>query len=404
MRNSLLCLGCGWLVVALTIGTANAETWSDASGQFQIEAEFIGVEGRSIRLRKAGGAIISVPIDKLSPESRALAKRLYEASLNTKKPRSEPGQAAADAPGLQASTPTQPVNFEPPTPPPVPPAKPFPENPTLQQTVDFCRAELLAGHPEVFWQAIPEEIRQAIDSPELRGKLNPVNDATVDMTDAVTTVWYQVIEILINQKRFVLNSQFAAMIPPPFVPTVQQAYDPAVGLAYELFEFFVALDYDRSFGEHIDQHGPRVGAHLSALTKVMPPGLLDQVTTLEVEQSGSDSGTITWIDPDGQPQTLEMAKLAGRWIPKAMADTWPEAKQRLTEGLDQQMDVPKFGDTMTEPEMAEFKTSVLTSVQAIEQALLPLREAETQEEFDMGLALLNTIFAMLGQIAEQAAP
>ena len=55
-----------------------AETWTDSTGQFTVEAEFKGVEGKSIVLVKENGVQITVPIAKLSAESKALAQSLYK--------------------------------------------------------------------------------------------------------------------------------------------------------------------------------------------------------------------------------------------------------------------------------------------------------------------------------------
>ncbi|NLY00220.1 MAG: hypothetical protein GXY83_29330 [Rhodopirellula sp.] len=56
-------------VVSLIITSlchADSRTWTDTSGRFQVEAEFVGVEDGAVRLRKADGAEIAVPIEKLS--------------------------------------------------------------------------------------------------------------------------------------------------------------------------------------------------------------------------------------------------------------------------------------------------------------------------------------------------
>ena len=66
--------------LCLLAGIANGETWTDKSGNYQVEAEFVGLEDRSVVLRKIDGSTVKVPIDRLSAESRAQAKRLYEMS------------------------------------------------------------------------------------------------------------------------------------------------------------------------------------------------------------------------------------------------------------------------------------------------------------------------------------
>ena len=49
--------------------------WSDKTGQFTVEAEYLGLNGTKIRLHKVNGVIIEVPLDKMSPEDMQLVKR-----------------------------------------------------------------------------------------------------------------------------------------------------------------------------------------------------------------------------------------------------------------------------------------------------------------------------------------
>ena len=49
--------------------------WNDKTGQFKVEAEYLGLYGGKIRLHKANGVIIDVPLDKMSNEDIQLVKR-----------------------------------------------------------------------------------------------------------------------------------------------------------------------------------------------------------------------------------------------------------------------------------------------------------------------------------------
>ncbi|ORY24778.1 hypothetical protein BCR39DRAFT_545879 [Naematelia encephala] len=50
-------------------------TWSDKSGQFKVDAEYLGLNGNKIRLHKTNGVIIEVPIEKMSTEDTQMIKR-----------------------------------------------------------------------------------------------------------------------------------------------------------------------------------------------------------------------------------------------------------------------------------------------------------------------------------------
>jgi hypothetical protein len=49
--------------------------WSDKTGQFRVEAEYLGVTNGKVRLHKLNGVIIEVPVEKLSTEDVQLLKR-----------------------------------------------------------------------------------------------------------------------------------------------------------------------------------------------------------------------------------------------------------------------------------------------------------------------------------------
>ncbi|MEM6799480.1 MAG: thioredoxin-like domain-containing protein [Planctomycetota bacterium] len=68
------------MLLGLIVGTALAETrtWKDASGRFEIEAEAVGVEGGRVRLRKADGKEITVPLERLSQEDRDYVREMEQ--------------------------------------------------------------------------------------------------------------------------------------------------------------------------------------------------------------------------------------------------------------------------------------------------------------------------------------
>jgi hypothetical protein len=54
--------------------------WKDASGQFSIEAEFIGLANGKVDLKKADGKVISIPLEKLAAPDLAVAQALVLAA------------------------------------------------------------------------------------------------------------------------------------------------------------------------------------------------------------------------------------------------------------------------------------------------------------------------------------
>lgn len=56
--------------------------WSDASGKFSVDAEFIGMSGNEVELKKTDGKIIKIPLDKLASADQRIAQQLQEAAPN----------------------------------------------------------------------------------------------------------------------------------------------------------------------------------------------------------------------------------------------------------------------------------------------------------------------------------
>lgn len=54
---------------------SKVRTWKDRTGQFKVEAEFLGLKDNKIRLHKLNGVIIEVPLEKMSPEDTAYLKK-----------------------------------------------------------------------------------------------------------------------------------------------------------------------------------------------------------------------------------------------------------------------------------------------------------------------------------------
>lgn len=55
---------------------ARTRTWTDASGKFSVEAEFIGLAAGMVKLKKMDGKVIEVKLSVLSPEDQKWVKNL----------------------------------------------------------------------------------------------------------------------------------------------------------------------------------------------------------------------------------------------------------------------------------------------------------------------------------------
>ena len=85
MFNGPAVLALAVSLCASTAGYAEPRTWTSADGRFSIEAELIEVGRTSVRLRRAGGAEITVPLQSLSEADRSFlagVKRDQEPALD----------------------------------------------------------------------------------------------------------------------------------------------------------------------------------------------------------------------------------------------------------------------------------------------------------------------------------
>ena len=69
-------------LVLLSIGSAIGEprTWTDTTGKFKLDAEFVSLEDGIVTLRRASGKTQKLPLEKLSEADREIASKLASAA------------------------------------------------------------------------------------------------------------------------------------------------------------------------------------------------------------------------------------------------------------------------------------------------------------------------------------
>jgi len=79
MKRLLFCIGvaasCWLLGTGFESATAEERTWRDSSGQYSVEAEFLGLAEGQVSLRKTTGEVIQIPVAKLSQTDRRWVAR-----------------------------------------------------------------------------------------------------------------------------------------------------------------------------------------------------------------------------------------------------------------------------------------------------------------------------------------
>ncbi|MEZ6088941.1 MAG: SHD1 domain-containing protein [Pirellulaceae bacterium] len=384
-----VCLFVGLMIAATA---DSADFWTDISGRYKVEAEYAGMDGKSVILRKSDGLFVKVPLERLSAESRELAKRRHAASNSSELKPATPTMPETSSDVVSSNTQvasTKTFDFDAPVPPPVPPMRPFPVDVTLAETVDFIRQEVLAGHPEVIWYAVPKELREIADSQEYRSHIAALQRPN---NDAIRSMFIGTIGVLVTKKDFVLQSKFLAQTPPPFQLLVRQFYDPAIGVAFEVAQLIFPDEESEtvSVSEHFNHHGPRIGGHLRALVERLPPGMVEQLTSqLTVVDDDTTHGTITFVKPNGEAEVFRLTKVGKYWLPDDLATKWAESRGNLKEIADAQFEQMKL-ETAENADATGFMDAALGGIASdITEVIKSLRLASTQEEFDLALEQAN---------------
>jgi uncharacterized protein with FMN-binding domain len=81
LRTMVLLAGSLQLMLGSDVAVAQMRTWTDKSGSYKTEAEFVDVVGGVVRLKKAGGELVSVPLARLSEADQAFLKQMTGSSV-----------------------------------------------------------------------------------------------------------------------------------------------------------------------------------------------------------------------------------------------------------------------------------------------------------------------------------
>ena len=397
-RKVCLIIGIATLSPFVMSHSVRAETWSDTTGKFTIQAEYAGISGTDLVLRKPDGTTLNVPISKLSVESRAQAKAIYDkqkAGLIPTSGLNIPASASTGAPSSYQPAPRA-LNFAPPTPPTISPMPEFPANASLPETLAYVREQALAGHLEVFWHALPADMQAVADTPEVRDAMRTQIQDGAEMTKGIVAVVDKLTEVLATKKQFIMNSPMLAQVPLQFKPFVEQGYDPAVGLIHEYAEMAVRSDaiLETSMTSYLDYHLPRLGAHARALLDIVPAEMRDPlINSFVANETSATDGTISFSKQDGSTQTVEMTRYNERWLPKELVEKWQAEKQTLIE----QIVAGASNNSMSAQNNPQAKATIEAAMAQASGMLDPLIAASSQQEFDaaVGQAMLP-VMMMIG--------
>lgn len=359
-------------VVLLLVGLAGpvaAEVWTDSTGQFQIEAEFVGIRGTDLYLKKSTGAIIKVPLARLSADSQQLARR----------------RAAAATPAPDAAT----------------------SDDAPDVAIRALQARIEAGDLRAVWDALPS------------GHQRDVNDlirtfgANMDggVWTAGTGLVQKIVRLLKEKKEFLL-SQPALSQGPVNMATIAENWDSLVGVletivTSELADLKQLQAID--MGAFFDGTGKKLADRLAALAKAaddkklaltefpampveaMPLAGLATAKISTVKRDG-DTATLR-VENDGKTEEHEFVRVDGKWLPRPMVDEWPDKIREAKTAL-----------TTTMPDrLKKNRLQIIMPLQMIQGVVDQLLAAKTQAEFDQVLQQVMQMFAPAGNAPPGAA-
>jgi len=343
-------------ILACLAGPAAAELWTDSSGQFQVEAEFLGIRGADLFLKKPNGTTIKVPLARLSAQSQELARRLAM-------PAAPAAPAADDTPDAAARA---------------------------------LQADLEAGNLRAMWDALPPSYQRDVN--DLIHTFAANMDA--DVWTAGTGLVRKVVRVLKEKKEFLLNQPALAQAPVD-ATVMSQNWDPLVSVLDAIATSDLA-DLEKlktlDVGAFLDGTGKKIAEQLAALAKAADDQklTLTEFPAIPVEamplagianakfstvQVQGDTATLR-IENEGETEDQEVVRVDGKWLPKAMVDQWSE-----------QMQAAKTALTTSLPEnLKKNKLQIVMPMQMVQGVLDQLLAAKTQAEFDQVIQQVMQMF------------
>ena len=84
------------LVLTVCAPVSFARQWTDSTGKFTIEAEFVEFKDGEVRLKKASGSIITIPVEKLSEADQKFVREVKSQQLGKGVKKGPPKEFAVD--------------------------------------------------------------------------------------------------------------------------------------------------------------------------------------------------------------------------------------------------------------------------------------------------------------------
>jgi hypothetical protein len=251
----------------------------------------------------------------------------------------------------------------------------FPSTP--EGTVQHVAKELRENRPEVLWDALP-----ASHQDDLIGLVHEFADKMdADLYNKVFTILRKLVNILDTKREIILESSLFERAPADRDAAAEK-WDAVVDLLDTLVNCEIS-DLEKVRTIDLRQFALTTGrtlmdkaSEVSTISQDDPfnAEFKHRLEKLEVERISAqgDTAMVRVTVPDQQPEEIELVRVDDRWLPKQLADEWP---QRMAEARQQLAEIDSEA-------WAQGKAQAMMFLGMIEGALDKLATAETSEEFD----------------------
>ncbi|MCL4204675.1 MAG: hypothetical protein KJ000_19480 [Pirellulaceae bacterium] len=362
------------LAAAGTLGVTapiQAETWTDATGKFQVVGDFLALRNNVVYLRKENGVTIAVPMERLSLASQQTARQMAAAAGTS----TSPDAALRD-----------------------------------------LMAKMQSGDFRAAWDSLPATYQTDVNEVVQAMALN----MDADVWNAGKRILGKAVSVLKDKKDFIMG--YPALQQPGLdLTAANKNWDAFTGLLDAIVNSDLTdLDKLKTFDGSAFMEGPgkAIGTRMMELAKSLEqdvdpaslpvpmefPGLetvpmMDfsnvKISTVRVD---GDSAVLRLEQPDGKVEARETVRVEGKWVPKEMADGWKEGVEQsklfLTTVMPQQL-----------KENKPMLLSPLSPVKMFEGVLDQLLAANDQAAFNEVIdGIVEMVGGMMGAEQEPGIP
>lgn len=350
-----------------------AETWSDNTGNFKVDAQFVAIQGDKVVLKKANGVTIQVPLARLDKSSQELAKKLA-------------GAPAAPTTSTPAATPAKSAG---------------------NQTADAYLRELFAasdaGDYQKIWAALPSNYQNDIH--DVIHLFAENMDPT--LWNQVTGVLKKAVKLLKDKKQFIIGHPQVALAAPVLaknLPALTEALDATINSELtnlEKLKKFDVVKFAAGDGKKIAEKMKAAGEAVKELQKFAPvppgagpggaeganpfAGLADvkatDVKIIVVKQDANSAVLKFEVKGKSGPED-EWVKIDGKWLPKKMVDEWEPKMAKAKQ----------FISTEMKQALEGAKVQVGFMLAPVNATIDSLQAAQTQEQFNQVITTLQQQF------------